>query len=281
MNSDNSINQTTLPQTKNEIVVSNAVVLTPDEQLVFESKLSIERAMIDNDLVVPKTRKEYVSEFSKGLVKTARSTLEMCRVVYEAKESLDSFDFGKFCSEIGYRDSSSTIRKYIAIGKVYPRLVKLAEQLPASWTNIYIITQLPADTFEELENGQRSLASIKGKELANLLKSTQSIASIDEYLPKDKKLGGVVFAKLMFMQKPDETDWRAMRKALAELESRLPIIRFEVNEEADWIVGKRRLVRYEHAKHQYDAVEFKPELWDLGSRANETVPEGERHPKAA
>lgn len=70
----------------------------------------------------------------------------------------------------------------------------------------------------------------------------------------------------MFKKKPDDTDWRAMKKALAELEARLPI-RFVVNQEAEKIWEKRKMARYEHNKTQYQAIEFKPEQWDLGRDA--------------
>ena len=64
----------------------------------------------------------------------------MCRIVDEAKRSLDYGGFRDFCNEIDHKPKSSTIRKYVVIGKVYPRLIIYAEQLPATWTSIYLLT---------------------------------------------------------------------------------------------------------------------------------------------
>ncbi len=62
------------------------------------------------ELLVGKTRKEYVADFNVNLRKTAEATLLMCRTVFEASKMLAEHDFGEFCKNIGYRDSSSTIR---------------------------------------------------------------------------------------------------------------------------------------------------------------------------
>ena len=39
---------------------------------------------------------------------------------------LKTLQFQNFCVEVGYRDSSSSIRKCIAIGKVYARFIPAA-----------------------------------------------------------------------------------------------------------------------------------------------------------
>lgn len=142
----------------------------------YEPKLSLERATPDGSTIIKRTRDEYVADFNAKLVKTARSVLEMCRVVYEAKESLDSWDFKDFCAQIGHGPNSSSIRKFVVIGKLYPRLIRCAEQLPASWTSIYLITQIPADEFEALVSGGHSLAGLPGSDLQELISQTRSIS---------------------------------------------------------------------------------------------------------
>ncbi|MGZ4891670.1 MAG: hypothetical protein ACXV2B_05355 [Halobacteriota archaeon] len=264
-------------EVRGELSPTVVVELTPTEADIYKSKLSVERAATDDEIIVPKSRTEYVTEFKTRLVKTAESTLEMCRTVYEAHRVLDPWEFKDFCKDVGYNVKSSAIRKFISIGKVHPQLIKYAKQLPASWTSIYLITQLPADEFEQLASNN-ALTTIKGKELNKLLFSTRSIESIASVLPIDKQWENYVFGKLMFTKRPDETDWRAMQKALAELQARLPI-RFVVNSEANRIVEARKLARYEHAKTQYQAVELEPEKWDLGRDANASLPlkgEGEQ-----
>jgi hypothetical protein len=233
----------------------------------YERKLSLEDTTTDSAPIVPKERKEYVAAFKAGVEKTARSTLEMCRVVYEAEQSLDKFQFKTFCEEVGLKDYSSTVRKFSAIGRVYPRFIQYVDQLPASWTNIYLITQIPADAFEECIQKGYSLNKLTGTKLDELVKSTKDINKIEEPLSFDSKNSGYVFAKLLFTKKPDDTDWRAMEKALSEISARLPI-KFVINKEASEFVRARREQRYEKIKQSGKNVDLKPDRWDLGAEAN-------------
>ena len=79
----------------------------------YSPVLSVERVYEDDTNMIKQDRAFYVNAFKRGVEKTARATLDMCRVVYEASLALDSYQFQNFCKEIGYRDSSSTIRKFI------------------------------------------------------------------------------------------------------------------------------------------------------------------------
>jgi len=241
----------------------------------YERKLSLEAATVDSTAITPKERKEYVAAFKAGVEKTARSTLEMCRIVYEAEQSLDKFQFKTFCEEVGLKDYSSTVRKFSAIGRVYPRFIQYVDQLPASWTNIYLITQIPADTFEECLTKGYALNKLTGAKLDELVKSTKDINKIEEPLSFDSKNAGYVFAKLLFTKKPDDTDWRAMEKALAEISARLPI-KFVINKEAGEFVQARREQRYEQIKQSSKNVDLKPDLWDLGAEANAVYKVAER-----
>ncbi|QWD82852.1 MULTISPECIES: hypothetical protein [Polynucleobacter] len=241
----------------------------------YERKLSLEAATSDTTAIIPKERKEYVVAFKAGVEKTARSTLEMCRVVYEAEQSLDKFQFKTFCEEVGLKDYSSTVRKFSAIGRVYPRFIQYVDQLPASWTNIYLITQIPADAFEECLSKGYALNKLTGAKLDELVKSTKDINKIEDPLSFDSKNSGYVFAKLLFTKKPDDTDWRAMEKALAEISARLPI-KFVINKEAAEFVKARRDQRYEQIKQKSKGIDLKPDLWDLGAEANAAYKVAER-----
>ena len=110
----------------------------------------------------------YTSQYTSFAVKTAQSTLEMCRVVYEAKQSLSKDDYLKFCNGIWHKSEDSTVRKYLAIGARYHDFIAHANLLPNSWTSIYLITQIPSETFEALVLSGNSLASMSGKELDSL-----------------------------------------------------------------------------------------------------------------
>jgi hypothetical protein len=243
--------------------------------MTYTSKLSLEAATTEVAIPEPKKREEYVKAFKSGVEKTARSTLEMCRVVYEASVSLDGFQFGEFCKDIGFKDYSSTVRKYIAIGKLYPRFIQYADMLPASWTNIYLITQIPAEAFEECIKEKFPLYKLTGSKLDELVKSTKDINVIDASLTFNKKESGYVFGKLLFTKRIDDVDWRAMEKALNELSARLPI-KFVVNKEVAEIIQKRKDQRYEKSKQHHKNIELKPDLWDMGAEANAVFKVAER-----
>lgn len=258
--------------TKTPKQAAKAAELTP--VLDYSPKLSVERAAQDDSNLAAHGRAHYVAAFKRGVEKTARATLEMCRVVYEASRVLDSYQFQHFSKEIGYHDNSSTIRKFVAIGKVYPRFIDYADQLPSGWTAIYQITQIPADHFEHmLKNGKR-LDELKGKNLQALLGKTRPLEDMTAPLKFDSAAGGFAFGKLVALRKFDDVDWRAIEKAMNELEARLPV-KFVVPKELTQIVDERRLRRYQSAKKHYTHQEFKPDTWDMGDEANAVLPRAE------
>ena len=101
----------------------------------------------DQEVIIPLTRPEYVANFKASEARSAYEILLMSRTTYEAEKSLNSAEFSAFCNDIGYRDSSSVIRKFVVIGKIQPRLIAHAEILPASWSSLYLLTQIPAQIF--------------------------------------------------------------------------------------------------------------------------------------
>lgn len=250
---------------KNSKTISAAPVID------YSPVLSVERAMGDDANLVKHDRAHYVAAFKLGVEKTARATLEMARVTYEARQALDDYQFENFCKEVGYRDSSSTIRKFIAIGKVYPRFIEYADQLPCAWTTIYQITQIPADDFDAyLKHGKR-LDQLKGKKLAELTNKTRDANDITTPLVFDDKEKAHVFAKVVATKKMDDKDWRAIEKAMNEMAARLPI-RFVVPKTFVELISEARLRRYEQTKKHYKGQEFKPDTWDMGEEANAVLP---------
>jgi hypothetical protein len=233
-------------------------------------QVSVERDYAATEVIKPRSRDQYVNLFKYTEKRTAIATLQMCRVVYEAKKSLDECDFSDFCKAIGYTDESSAIRKYCSIGKVQPRLVQYAKQLPSEWSKIYMVTQIPARTFEDLANDSYDFRNLKGKELADLVRATRVEQSIEKMLPRDKDSREFVVAKILFT-KPivDAYDWRAIKKALAEVESRLPI-RVLFAAAADAVYEKTKTSRYNEAKKSARDVEFQPSKWDYGTEASQS-----------
>lgn len=234
------------------------------------AQVSLERGYDGQEVIKPRSRNQYVSMFKDTEKRTALATLKMCRVVYEAKKSLDECDFSDFCKAIGYTDESSVIRKYCSIGKVQPRLVQYADQLPSEWSKIYTITQIPARAFENFAKDGYDFRNLKGKDLTALLEATRVEQNIEKLLPRDKDSREFVVAKVMFT-KPivDTYDWRAIKKALAEVESRLPIhVQFVAAADAAYEQTKTK--RYNEAKQTARDVEFYPSKWDYGTEANQT-----------
>lgn len=123
------------------------------------------------------------SEYSKFAVKTAQSTVEMCRVVYEAKKSLDKSEYVSFLQDIGRKTEDSTIRKYLAIGERYDDLIAYTNLLPSSWTSIYEITQLPAESFMAMVAMGESMANLTGADIKRLKSVNSSDKTIDSTVP--------------------------------------------------------------------------------------------------
>jgi len=232
------------------------------------NQVAAQHALDDVQTIKPRTRDEYVGLFKRTEERTARATLQMCRVVYEAKQTLEEHEFADFCSTVGYKDSSATVRKYCAIGKLQPRLVQHAAFMPHEWSKIYVLTQIPAKLFEQFVEQQRDFRALTAKELKTLDDSTKpEQKSLEALMPKDKDSNNFVFARLMFDKTfVDAYDWRAVRKALAEIESRLPI-KVQLTAAADAAYKQTVVHRYNDAKDNAKDVEFKPALWDYGIEA--------------
>lgn len=231
-------------------------------------QVAAQHALEDVQTIKPRTRDEYVGLFKRTEERTARSTLQMCRVVYEAKSALAEHEFADFCSSVGYQDTSATVRKFCAIGKLQPRLVQHAAFMPHEWSKIYVLTQIPAKLFEQFVEQQRDFRALTAKELKALVGATQpEQKSLEALLPKDKDSNNFVFARLLFDKTfVDAYDWRAVRKALAEIESRLPI-KVQLTAAADAAYKQTVVHRYNQAKDNAKDVEFKPALWDYGIEA--------------
>lgn len=122
-----------------------------------------------NVTVYMSERDKFKAEFNSWSKKTAQATLEMCRVVYEAKKELGSQDFLKFCNEIGRKGEDATVRKYLRIGEKYDKFYQYADLLPNSWTSIYEITQLPSELFEALIVTENSMANMTGEQIKKLM----------------------------------------------------------------------------------------------------------------
>ena len=221
----------------------------------------------DDESINPLTRGGYVWFFKAHQRRTAIASLQMCRVVYEAEKCLTDYEFDEFCKNIGYKPDSSTIRKFLVIGKVYPRLIQYADQLPAAWTSIYALTQMPADDFERcIAEGYR-LCDLSTAEIDTLVKKTRKINNLMSPFKEDKKALGYCVAKVFFTKPMDDTDLRLLQKAFDEIAARLPV-KLSIAKEVLDMHKERSLQRYEMLKQEAPDAAIKPDTWDYGTAAN-------------
>ena len=245
------------------------VALSPAK---YERHQTLESVVVEADVIVPLSRIEYVEQYRKAEEVTARETLSMCRLVYEANKSLNSAEFATFCEEIGYKDYSSVIRKFIVIGKIQPRLIAYADRLPASWSSIYSLTQIPAQVFENMIEMKRSFKEMTVSAINKLVKETRDLNNLDDIIKpalltseekSDKVLGATVVASIYFTKMPDDLDWHAFEKAMMEVQANLPV-RVQL---PAWLIAaynNRKDKRYKQLKATHAPNPFKPESWDMG-----------------
>ncbi len=276
-----SIGETAVFKYENAVEKTNTVALQPEAAEVKSDQaekfalvprqISLEASVVDEEVITPKTVNEYTLLFKKAEELSAREILAMCRIVYEADKSLNSAEFADFCQRIGYKDTSSAIRKQIVIGKLQPRLIKHAEALPATWTGIYSITQIPAQAFELLMNANRSFKEMPNSQIQEWVKQTRNLDKVGvspATLTLDERnrniLNGTVVAKVYFSKIPDDLDWKAFEKAMREVEANLPL-KIQFTADLQDLFGERKLKRYEKIKTKQEPKVFKPDTWDMGS----------------
>lgn len=174
--------------------------------LVYDASSAITSlAVTSQALAVKKTCESFTIEFSALSAKTARATLEMCKVVSEAKAALSQSEFAKFCESINQKEEDSTIRKYLAIGSHYDAFIAYADRLPNSWTSIYLITQIPADKFDELIAKAASLKSLTAVQIKKLLDPAYKV---QPKLPSDAAV------KIFFTKELTVTQWNTLKLRL-------------------------------------------------------------------
>jgi ribosomal protein S18 len=260
-------------ETKKEVTTYEKVDLPP---AIYKQNQTLESVVAEADNIVPQTRADYVNQYRVAEARSAREILTMCRLVYEASKSLNSAEFNAFCRDIGYKDYSSVIRKLTIIGKIQPRLIAHADLLPASWSSIYALTQIPAQAFENMIHMNRSFKEMTVAEVSKLVKTTRNLNKLDDIIKpalvtaeekNDKILGSTVLAKVYFTKIPDDLDWHTFEKALLEVQANLPV-RIQLLSVAKEVFTLRKDKRYEKLKVKQAPSPYKPEAWDMGREVN-------------
>jgi hypothetical protein len=238
----------------------------PEYKVAKRMEYSVDGDSAEGVLVMSRT--EYTFHFKAHARNTARATLEMCRLVYSARKTLSEVDFDTFCQSIGYKEDSSTIRKFLTIGKVYPRLIDVADKLPIAWTSIYQLTQIPADDFERCIAKGFAFNKLTGSELKALVDKTKDANDVVSPFKQDKKIQGYRIANVFFTKLPDDTDFRLLERAFDEVMARLPV-RIVLDKQIVERFDARRKQRYERLKQEPESTAVKPQDWDYGTAANE------------
>ena len=166
--------------------VQNGTNMTHDSNASMsdiEQGLGQIRVLETNDGLVVRhfvsARERFFSEYSKFAVKTAQSTVEMCRVIFEAKKSLEKSEYIRLLNDVGHKSEDSTIRKYLAIGERYDDLIACTNLLPSSWTSIYQITQIPAESFMAMVATGNSMVNLTGAQIKILVDISKPKSSTD------------------------------------------------------------------------------------------------------
>jgi hypothetical protein len=178
----------------------------------------------NNFKVIPMKRvaTDYVASFNSFAIKTAQSTLEMCRVVYEAKSELEAKDFEKFCEDIARSHEDSTIRKYLAIGARYAEFIAYADRMPNSWTSIYLITTIPSDKLLTMINDAKSLKNLTAQQIKKLISDEPTTESNKKLLIDESAVS------IYFTREPTIVEWNTLKVQLnALLDVKALNIRFD------------------------------------------------------
>lgn len=139
-----------------------------NEETTFDSTESV-----DQELTTLSKTDQYESEIDKYTEryrsfskKSASSTLEIAKIIEQAKEDLVDRDFQKFCEIVKIDISDSTLRKMNIIARNAARFESCLERMPASWTTIYKLASIDAAKFEKLVDDDIINPLMTARELA-------------------------------------------------------------------------------------------------------------------
>lgn len=258
------------------VPIDNALATQPAPWLGSSDEIKgkasvLAKALKQPEIIAPRSVDEYVTDFKMNMQKNAHSTLAMSRVVHEARETLKEGVFTTFCEKIGFAPYSSTITKFACIGRVHDRLMQHIDRLPANWTSLYLITQIPADYFDQIIAKKISFEELTGSQIKEMIQQARDLPPIHIKKNPKAKDRPFVYGKLIFTkQLVDDVDYLAMRKATQELEARLPV-KFIISKGVDENFEARKLARYRKTKLALEGTELKPDLWDFGREATATA----------
>ena len=163
----------------------------------------------------------YADTFKIYFIKTAENILEMAKVVFTAKTKLGSNQFREFSYLIGFDPSCSTLKKLHAIGKNYEVLSQNITALPANWTTLYEIAQLPEDKFIAAVDKGVINPNVLGKDVKALSENANTSKPTSSKVPSGTKEDTASGYRLTvrLSSSPDKKTVDKLRKIIAECKS--------------------------------------------------------------
>jgi hypothetical protein len=118
----------------------------------------------------PDSYREYVTRYEGFSKKSAESFISVSETVVEAERTLTPAHFEKFCNAVHLIAGGSTYKKIKAIGENASRFKPFLQQLPHSWTTLYMLAVLPADQFDRVAESGVLTPMATAKELKEVVR---------------------------------------------------------------------------------------------------------------
>lgn len=128
--------------------------------------------------IMIQTAQTYAEQFMSFKKQSAEGLLRMGKAVSDAKSGHKEV-FKKFCILTDLDASSSTCRKYNAIGQNFERLMEHVEKLPNNWTTLYKVASLSPTEFQKLVDSGKLNPCIKAADIREVLGAPASKGSSD------------------------------------------------------------------------------------------------------
>jgi hypothetical protein len=234
-----------LTLTKESDSIMQEIIQNQTSSILNNNEESQTEILKNSFKVIPMKRvsTDYVASYNSFAVKTAKSTLEMCRVVYEAKTDLDAKNFENFCEAISRSHEDSTIRKYLAIGARYAEFIAYADRMPNSWTSIYLITTIPSEKLLDMINDAKSLKNLTAQQIKKLISDDSTVKDNKKLLINDSAVS------IYFTREPTIVEWNTLKVQLKGLlDVKALNLRFEFSKKFENRHKKTKKENAENAK---------------------------------
>jgi len=122
----------------------------------------------EQEKAIIQTAQNFANQFMSFKKQSAEGLLQMSKAVSDVK-SKHKDALKKFCILTELDPSSSTFRKYNAIGQNFERLIEHVEKLPNTWTTLYKVASLTPREFQKLVDSRRLTPKIKAATINEVL----------------------------------------------------------------------------------------------------------------